>query len=525
MNLRNWALLVFGVVANLGTACAADFAGGGIGVIPDATPAGRDVTFNVSGFTDPIGNVRLKLDITHSFQSDLRATLISPAGVARLIVFARTGYRRATATGVGANFLGEYIFEDGGKDFWVAVETAAAGNVPNGRYRASTAGGVFPTFRTDQGGCATSFEHVFGGLPPANVNGTWTLNIADVVGGDIGNINAATLSISSQQDALFRSGFDPSVRGTCRLAWLDLTGTGRTSYVTVRNTGGGAGGAVTWFVKTNDAVGGGATTSFVHGISTDRFLTGDWDGDGIGDAAVWRPGSPAQFIVRPSSRPTRLLTQDFGVTGDDPSSVGDYDGDRRSDFVVFRSGATSGAPSRTLIRPSGGGPDRDLVTGENGSFPSGGVDYSGDGIADMAVQANAGAGVASFRLYNGVSGTLFQSFNFGAPTNVIITGNHVGDATGDVTVIASVAGAINWTTRDTATGVGQPTVILGASATDFALSGDYDGDGLDDYAVWRASATAGQSRFVVRQSATPAVPLEVLFGQNGDFPVGNARSH
>ena len=143
----------------------------------------------------------------------------------------------------------------------------------------------------------------------------------------------------------------------------------------------------------------------------------------------------------------------------------------------------------------------------------------------MAIQANAGSGVASFRLYNGVSGALFQSFNFGAPTNVIITGNHVGNAINDVTVIAGVGGVVNWTSRDTATGVGQPTVILGTSSTDSSLSGDYDGDGLDDYAVWRPSATPGQSRFVVRQSATPAVPIEILSGQNGDYPVGNARSH
>jgi len=63
------------------------------------------------------------------------------------------------------------------------------------------------------------------------------------------------------------------------------------------------------------------------------------------------------------------------------------------------------------------------------------------------------------------------------------------------------------------------------STTDITLSGDYDGDGVDDYAVWRPSATVGQSKFIVRRSLFPATPLEVFLGLNSDYPAANARSH
>lgn len=516
-------LAVIPVVAN-----AADFAGGGTGAIPDNNPAGINVTFNVSGFVQPIQGVRLKLGLTHTFVSDLRATLISPGGVARLLVFGRVGsLLGASIPGAAANLGGEYVFDDGGQDLWAAIQPlATADTVPAGRYRTSTTSKASSSAGlSGHGGCSTSLELAFSALTAAEVNGTWTLNIADEANIDTGTISSALLSLDTVADSLFADGFEP--RAQCKTAWLDLTGSGRTSYVLVRNTGGGPGGTITWYVKDNLASGSaaGAITNFELGVSSDEFYTGDWDGDGIGDAAVWRAGTPAQFIVRPSSHPSHLLTVPFGVTGDDPTHIGDYDGDGISDFVVYRNGAMSGDVSRTLIRPSHGGADRNFVTGENGSFPAGGVDYSGDGIADMAVQSNAGGGAGKFRLYNGLTGALFDTFNFGTPTDVIVVGNHTGTPRADITVFRGVAGELQWTTRDGETGVGQPTVTFGASATDYPVSGDYDGDGLDDYAFWRPSATPDMSKFSIRRSSNPGTPVDILMGQNGDYPVGNSRDH
>lgn len=82
---------------------------------------------------------------------------------------------------------------------------------------------------------------------------------------------------------------------------------------------------------------------------------------------------------------------------------------------------------------------------------------------------------------------------------------------------------MQWTSYDMGTSTGQPSAAFGASATDYVLSGDYDGDGLDDYAVWRPSATAGESKFMVRGSVSTVADMP--WGQNGDYPIANVRAH
>ena len=503
------------------------------GPIPDNTPAGANFNFTVSGITDPVGQVSISLNLTHTFVGDLQATLISPNGTARLVLFSRLGNRRSGNSGNSANLSGSYIFDDTATtDLWqTAAGLGTTQIVPTGVFRTSTAG----TPLSDHGGCTTRLNLAFGGLTPAQTNGTWTLNIADVAGGDTGTLNLALLSINPPTQT-FASGFEdasptPAVsnlRGSCTRAFHDYTGTGLTSYTVVRNTGGGNGGAITWFVKNNDGTDTGTVFSFGHGVSTDIFVDGDYDGDGISDAAVYRPDLDA-YLVRRSSRPNDgLLTIPMvaGVTSENPKNVGDFDGDNVTDGVVYVPGAIAGQLSRTLIRLSRTGTLRELITGENGAFHSGGVDFSGDGLADVVMQSNGGSNQGRFRLCNGVSGAIFGDFNFGTPVDLVVTGNHSGNALADITTVRGVNTQLNWSTRDTGTGTAQPTVILGDASTDFLQAGDFDGDGLSDIALWRGSATAGQSKFIVRRSSAPAAtPVEVAIGIQGDYPVPNSRTN
>lgn len=523
--LGGWML----ATAALSSVHAADFAGAGA-AIPDNSAVGVNIPFAVSGIATPVGRVRIALNLTHTFIGDVRATLISPGGVARLVLFSQVGYRRSGTSGVSANFSGNYVFDDlASGDLWqVTNGMNTAQNAPTGTYRTSTASNQS---QSNHGGCTTYLSMAFAGLAGAQVNGTWTLNLADLGATDTGALNSALLTIDPPVQ-LFTSGFEDgvpgpeasSVRGSCTRAFFDYTGRGLSSYAVVRNTGGGPSGAITWFVQDNDGTATGAQQNFVHGTSSDQFVDGDYDGDGITDATVWRASAGA-FLVRRSSRPTDAVqTIVLGTTSDSPRNVGDFDGDGITDAAVYRNGASAGLPSQTLIRLSSTGALRILTTGEATSFPSGGVDYSGDGVADAVVQSNGGGGVGRFRIFHGVTGAQIADFNYGLPTDVIVTGNFVGSALADVTVIRGVSGSINWETRDTGTGVGQPTVIFGASATDFVLAGDYDGDGLSDVAIWRPSATVGQSKFSIRRSST-LTTLDVFVGQNGDYPVGNSRTN
>ena len=507
-----------------GVSYASDFAGSGLGAIPDNNATGLSINFNVSGITPSVGSVRLRLGVTHPWSGDLVATLRSPGGVSTLVLFGRVGVGLGQVDptfGSATDFSGTYEFaDDASRDLWSAAPANIGGAIPNGKYRTSGLGII----DTRHGGCASSLAGAFNGLSGAQANGTWTLTVADQQTGITGAVTSALLSVSAASD-IFSSGFDPLVRGFCQKARMDYTGSGRTSYVLVRNTGGGPTGAITWTVQDNDGTPAGAVQSFVLGTATDIFVDGDYDGDGITDAIVWTPSASSHFTIRRSSRPTDVpVTVNLGQVGDDPNHLGDYDGDGRDDMALYRNGATSGAESHTYIKLTNG-PLRDLVTGENGAFASGGIDYNGDGKADVAIQANAGGGVASYRIYDGTSGAITSTFNLGTPANVFVLGNHVGNLIGDMTVTSGSGGVISWTSRDGDSGVGQPSVILGLSSSDFTLSGDYDGDGLDDYAVWRGSGTPGLSKFIVRASANTATTIEVPLGADGDRPVANGRSH
>ncbi|MEP6882189.1 MAG: hypothetical protein ABI866_09360 [Dokdonella sp.] len=506
-----------------GVSYASDFAGSGLGAIPDNNEAGLSINFNVSGITPTVGSVRLRLGVMHPWSGDLVATLRSPAGVSTLMILGRVGVGLGQADptfGSATDFSGTYEFaDDASLDLWSAAVANSGGAIPKGKYRTSGLG----ILNTRHGGCATSLAGAFNGLSGAQANGTWTLTVADRQNGITGSVTSALLSVSAAPD-IFSAGFDPLVRGFCQKARMDYTGSGRTSYVTLRNTGGGPNGAMTWTIQDNNGTAAGAIQTFVLGVASDAFTDADYDGDGIADPIVWTQAPPSHFTIRRSSRSTDAsVTVNFGQVGDVPNHAGDYDGDGRDDLALFRAGTNAGIASHTYIQLTGG-PLRDLVTGENGAFASGGIDYTGDGKADMAIQANVD-GVASFRIYDGTTGSIASTFTFGAPTDIIVLGNHVGNVLGDITTFSGVGGVLNWTTRDGQTGVGQPTVTLGISTTDFAISGDYDGDGLDDYAVWRPSSTAGLSKFIVRPSSNTGTTIEVPLGANGDYPIANGRTH
>jgi len=505
------------------SAPAAEFAGAGVGAIPDNDPNGINITFPVSGIANPVNRVRLSLTMTHTWIGDLEATLTSPEGMATLVILARTGLTNVSNTyGDSSGVLGTYVFEDTGGDFWTTASDVVVGQpIPPGNYSTSTGG----TILSSHGGCSTSMSGAFDGLSGAQANGTWTLHVADLEPVDTGAISSAILTVLD--DSIFTNGSDRT-RGNCKLAQFDFTGTGRSSYLVVRNTGGGVTGAITWQIQSNDGTTSGAQQSFVFGNASNYFLAGDFDGDGIYDAAVWSPGDTgtAKLMVRRSSRPTDTpLTIIFGQTGDDPTHIGDYDGDGFDDFAVYRTGATTGADAHTLIHLTRGGPDRDLVTGEYGAFAAGGVDYTGDGRADMAIQADAGGGIAFFRIFDGTTGAIAKVFDFGTPTDYVVVGNHSGNALYDITVVRNDAGNMLWSTYDMGTSTAQAGVHWGMNATDYPISGDYDGDGLDDYAIWRPGSTPGTSIFYIRPSTAPGSPITVNFGETGDYPVANSRTH
>jgi hypothetical protein len=79
-------------------------------------------------------------------------------------------------------------------------------------------------------------------------------------------------------------------------------------------------------------------TRFVRfGVPGDRFIRGDFDGDGIGDVAIWRSSDGNWWWLRSSDNTVRAAR--WGVDGDIPAP-GDYDGDGITDLAIWRPGST-----------------------------------------------------------------------------------------------------------------------------------------------------------------------------------------
>ncbi|MBS1760495.1 MAG: M36 family metallopeptidase, partial [Bacteroidetes bacterium] len=140
--------------------------------IPDNNAAGYNTTIKLPSLTvQQAANLKLRLNLTHSWAGDLIVKLTSPCGVT--YAFDRIGYP-ATSAGNSMNFNGTYLFDLNAAT--VLPETDAGTNVDitQGSYKPSDANGA---------------AHNWAGLTfPCSTSGDWILNISDNAAADIGTL-------------------------------------------------------------------------------------------------------------------------------------------------------------------------------------------------------------------------------------------------------------------------------------------------------------------------------------------------
>ena len=170
-------------------------------------------------------------------------------------------------------------------------------------------------------------------------------------------------------------------------------------------------------------------------------MPADYDGDGLIDLAVFRPGSANWYIVYSSNGASAVIQ--WGLSSDQPFAR-DFDGDGRADLAVYRPCERPVVPAVEHHRVR---PDHHQGVGPAGDLPVP-ADFDGDGRTEISI----------FR-----------------PSN----GEWVG-------IDALTAGLV----------INRQWGLNG----DIAVPHDYDGDGVTDPAVFR-----GNGYWFIRQSSNGAL--------------------
>ncbi len=328
-----------------------------------------------------------------------------------------------------------------------------------------------------------------------------TIRDLGIVGGRNGNFASATFAVSQAQVQQLRSGLWSTVissvnnpggeirgRLTQRSNVSDFNGNGLNDFAFFRPM------SSTWHVTNEDGI---STQTF--GEPNDRPVSGDYDGDGITDAAVYSLIGTRGFwnIKRSSDNGTTSIR--FGNTTDIPVQ-GDFDGDGRLDVAVFRPAARG-----WLIIKSDNTGRVSPRLGMAGDIPVP-ADLDGDGKHDVVVYSPTEGTWSWIRSSDGVRG--FKRWGVG--TDLPVRGDFDGDGKGDLAFYRPSEGA--WYSIKSSDGQIQSTQF--GLPDDVPVAGKFDADGKTDLAVFRPS----EGKWYVLSSVDGTIRT-VDFGTIGDIPL------
>jgi len=204
----------------------------------------------------------------------------------------------------------------------------------------------------------------------------------------------------------------------------------------------------------------------------DRPIPGDYDDDGTTDIGIFRLNSGLWSI--------KDITRTYFGSASDLPVPGDYDGDGFCDIGIFRQSFGLWAIRGITRFYFGDRYDR--------AIPG---DYDGDGTEDIALFR----GSSKLWAVRNIS-----RFYFGQASDGTVAGDYDGDGTREAAIFRYASGL--WSIR----GI---TGIYFGSASDQAVPADYDGNAADDIGIFRSSSGLWAVRGMTR----------IYYGSSGDIPV------
>ncbi len=244
----------------------------------------------------------------------------------------------------------------------------------------------------------------------------------------------------------------------------------------------------------------------------------DFNGDGKTDYVVLRNvgggiNGQVRWFWNLNGLANPTAASDWGLASDEFFSE-DFDGDDKDDIACWRQGAPTIAAF--YILQSMTNTVRVEAFGQTGDDPSIVDDYNGDNKADLAVyRPGANATTTSTWFYRtAVNGPItFIPWGVGGINDFAVPGDYDGNGSADF-VIQRISGGVGQFWIRLSTGVVQPVVFFGG--VDLVVPGDYDGDGKTDIAVVRG--ISGSLVWFWRPSGGGA-NQQVTFGSSAtDFP-------
>jgi len=249
-----------------------------------------------------------------------------------------------------------------------------------------------------------------------------------------------------------------------------------------------------------------------------RHLT---DGSQAGANRLARLGPPAR--VEPAVKDT--LIQDFKpVTLDDLQPEGilpvdapvDFNGDGKTDFVVVRNtGGGSSGQLTWFYLPNGGGVSGSVNFGSNSDWILS-EDFDGDNKDDITVWRPS---TAVFYILQSSSFTV-RIAQFGQANDIPVLADYDGDGKADPAVFrynSPGTPSVWWFLGSLNNPSGNATAVPWGSFSDVPAPGDWDGDGKNDFGVYRNSGT-GQLDFWRMLNNGTVLPV-IGFGTTSDFYV------